>query len=70
MKTLDCVVMIVLVIGGLNWGLVGLAGFNFLDMIFGSMPALMRIVYVIVGIAAVYKIFQWKAMQKRCRSSK
>lgn len=68
MKTLDIIVMILLVIGGLNWGLVGLAGFNFIDTIFGSAPAIVRLIYILVGIAAIYKIFQWKAMQKRARS--
>ena len=58
---------VLLVIGGLNWGLIGVADFNLVDAIFGQMPALMRIIYVLVGLAAVYQIFQWKEIRKRWR---
>jgi uncharacterized membrane protein YuzA (DUF378 family) len=67
MKKLDVIAAILLVIGGLNWGLIGIADFNLVDAIFGQMQALMRIIYVLVGLAAVYQIFQWKAIQKRWR---
>lgn len=65
MRTLDVIVAILLVIGGLNWGLVGLFNFNLVNFIFGSLPILERIIYVIVGLAALYQIFQWKAIQRR-----
>ncbi len=68
MKTLDVIAAILLVIGGLNWGLVGVANFNLVDAIFGNMAMLTRLVYIIVGLAALYQIFQWKAIQKRWRS--
>ncbi len=65
MKTLDIIAAILLVIGGLNWGLVGIADFNLVTYVLGSMLMLSRIVFVIVGIAALYQIFQWKAIQTR-----
>jgi uncharacterized membrane protein YuzA (DUF378 family) len=65
MKTLDVCAAILLVIGGLNWGLVGIADFNLVTYVLGSMPVLARIVFIIVGLAALYQIFQWKAIQKR-----
>lgn len=68
MKILDVIVAILLVIGGLNWGLIGVANFNLVDAIFGNMVMLTRLVYIIVGLAALYQIFQWKAIQKRWRS--
>lgn len=68
MKTLDVIAAILLVIGGLNWGLVGIANFNVVDTIFGTLSILSRIIYILVGIAALYQIFQWKAIQKRWRS--
>lgn len=68
MKILDVIVAILLVIGGLNWGLVGVANFNLVDAIFGNMVMLTRLVYIIVGLAALYQIFQWKAIQKRWRT--
>ena len=54
-----------LIIGGLNWGLVGVGGFigrdlNLVHMIFGSMPAVEWIVYVVVGLAALLSIFRCK----------
>ena len=59
------------VIGGINWGLVGLGmllgkmdSWNLVNIIFGSMPAIEAIIYVLVGIAAVMKIFGCK--HKNC----
>lgn len=42
------------IIGGLNWGLVGLFDFNLVAFIFGQMSMLSRIVYIVVGLAAVW----------------
>ena len=67
MKKLDVIVAILLVIGGLNWGLVGFFNFNLVEFIFGS-TVLARIIYAIVGISAVYQAIGWKAIQKRWKS--
>ena len=67
MKTLDVIVAILLVIGGLNWGLIGFFDFNIVHFLLGKAPALERIIYAVVGLAAVYQIVQWKAIQKRWR---
>ncbi len=56
MKYLDLIVSILLIIGGLNWGLVGLFDFNLVFAIFGT-TILTSIIYIIVGLAAIYKIF-------------
>ncbi len=53
---------ILLIIGGINWGLVGLGGFlggswNLVDMIFGVNSGLANIIYLIVGIASLYVIY-------------
>lgn len=50
----DIIAIILLVVGGINWGLVGLFGFNLVDAIFGNMSVLSRIVYLVVGLCAVY----------------
>lgn len=65
MKTLDVIVATLLVIGGLNWGLIGFFDFNLVGTIFGEMSAFTRLVYSVVGICALYQIFQWKAIQTR-----
>ncbi|MDP3964225.1 MAG: DUF378 domain-containing protein [bacterium] len=54
MNALDWIAMILVIIGGLNWGLWGAFEFNLVDAIFGEFTALSRIVYVIVGLSALY----------------
>jgi uncharacterized membrane protein YuzA (DUF378 family) len=72
MKAVDVIAAVLLVIGGLNWGLVGLFQFDLVSFIFtggdptpGAGVALARIVYVLVGIAAVYQAVSVKAIQHR-----
>lgn len=57
MKFINTLAMILVVIGGLNWGLVGAFDFNLVDAIFGSMEAVERIIYVLVGLSAVLVAF-------------
>ena len=51
---LDWLFLILLIIGGLNWGLVGLFGFDLVKTLFGDMSVLSRVVYTLVGISAIY----------------
>lgn len=53
MKILHMVAFTLLVVGGLNWGLVALFGFNVVETVFGGM-GLSNIVYILVGVSAVY----------------
>lgn len=46
-----------MIIGGLNWGLVGLLGLDLVATIFGALSLLSRIVYILVGLSAVYLAF-------------
>jgi uncharacterized membrane protein YuzA (DUF378 family) len=64
-KTIDVIAFALLVIGGLNWGLVGIFRFDLVATIFGEMSILARIVYGLVGVAAVYDGLTWKAIQRR-----
>ena len=65
MKGLDVLAAVLLVIGGLNWGLVGLFGFDLVAALFGEMTLLARAVYAVVGLCAVYQALTWKAIQRR-----
>jgi uncharacterized membrane protein YuzA (DUF378 family) len=56
---LGLLVKILLIVGGLNWGLVGLFKFDLVASIFGEMTGFTRIIYVLVGLAAVYKLVMW-----------
>lgn len=49
--------VIILIIGGLNWGLVGAFNFNLVEYLFGSMPMVIKIIYIVVGLAAIIKLF-------------
>jgi len=50
------IALVLVLIGALNWGLVGIFDFDLVAAIFGEMSALARIVYVIVGLAALYML--------------
>ncbi|SFC68870.1 hypothetical protein SAMN05443252_105293 [Bacillus sp. OV322] len=57
MKTLDVIALILLIVGGLNWLLVGLFQFDLVASIFeGQDAALSRVVYIIVGLCAIYSL--------------
>jgi uncharacterized membrane protein YuzA (DUF378 family) len=65
MRTLDGIVAALLIIGGLNWGLVGVANFDLVAFIFGAGSALSRIVYAVVGLCAIYWLVEWSAVRRR-----
>ena len=54
MKTFHMVAFILVVVGALNWGLVALLGFNLVNAVVGSWPMLEKLVYILVGVSAVY----------------
>ena len=53
----DWIALLLVIVGGLNWGLVGLFDFDLVAAIFGVGSALSRIVYILVGLAALYMIY-------------
>ncbi len=54
MNGLDWAALILSIAGAVNWGLVGAFNFNLVDVIFGSWPAIVRIVYVFVGLSGIF----------------
>ena len=56
MKTLDAIVLTLVIIGAINWGLIGFFDFNLVDTLFGSVDWLARTIYAIVGVAGIYSI--------------
>lgn len=56
MKALNIVTLILVIVGGLNWGLVGAFDFDLVAALFGEGSALSRVVYVLVGLSAVYQL--------------
>lgn len=65
MKTMDVVAMTLLVVGGLNWGLVGLLHFDLVAALLGPASVASRLVYTLVGLSAAYEAVQWRAMKRR-----
>lgn len=55
MKALDTISLVLIIVGGLNWGLVGAANFNLVAAIFGADSVLSKIVYILVGLSALYQ---------------
>lgn len=56
MRFLDTISLIFIIIGGINWGLIGFFQFNLVDSIFGPLSLFTRIIYCLVGIASLYSI--------------
>lgn len=54
MKFLKYTAYVLVLIGALNWGLIGLFGFNLVGALFGDMTILSRIIYSLVGISAIF----------------
>lgn len=64
MKTIGLIVAVLVIIGGLNWGLIGLFNFNVVSYLFGGMPIVERLIYVLVGFSAVYQVVHYKCLLK------
>lgn len=56
MKIINAIALTLVIVGALNWLLVGLFEFNLVDTLFGSLSALTRIIYTLVGIAGIWCI--------------
>ena len=56
MKIIDKIALILIIIGAINWGLIGLFKFNLVELIFGDMTILARLVYSLVGISGLWGI--------------
>ena len=56
MKIIDKIALILIVIGAINWGLIGIFNFNLVEFIFGNMTVPSRIIYALVGISGLWGI--------------
>ncbi len=69
MKKLDILAAVLVIVGGLNWGLVALAKFDLVAALvgldFGETNAASRVVYGLVGLAAVYQVVEQAAIRRR-----
>jgi uncharacterized membrane protein YuzA (DUF378 family) len=65
MKKLDAITAVLVIIGGLNWGSVGVFGTDLVASLFGQMSVPSRVVYTLVGLSALHQALRWKAIQRR-----
>ena len=56
-NVIDWIALVLAIIGAINWGLIGLFNFNLVALIFGGVPVLLTIVYVLVGLAGLWLIY-------------
>lgn len=63
MKAVDVLAAVLVIVGALNWGLVGIAKFNLVAALFGD-SILATLVYVLVGIAAAYQVGRWATLSR------
>lgn len=66
MKGMHILAFILLVVGGLNWLLVGLFAWDIGSLFGGQAATISRIVYVLVGLSAIFELFTHKASCKQC----
>jgi uncharacterized protein len=62
LELLSKIALVLVIIGGINWGLVGLFNINLVQAIFGVILA--RLIFIVVGIAAGYMIYEWLMKKK------
>jgi uncharacterized membrane protein YuzA (DUF378 family) len=67
LNAIDWIVLILLIIGGLNWGLVGFFNYNLVSSIFGEATTVSRIIYGLVGLSAIYMLFLSAMVERRNR---
>ncbi|MBS6251779.1 MAG: DUF378 domain-containing protein [Clostridium sp.] len=56
MKVIDKIALVLIIIGAINWGLIGLFNFNLVETIFGDMTIISRIIYGLVGLSGLWGI--------------
>ena len=56
MKVIDTIALILVIIGAINWGLIGIFNFNLVDTIFGVASVISKIIYILVGISGLWSI--------------
>lgn len=63
-STLDWVAMALMIVGGLNWGLVGLFNFDLVAFLFGDRSLVSRVIYIAVGLASIYSLYLGSKMAR------
>ncbi len=65
MNELDWAAWVLMVIGAINWGLVGAFKFDLVQTLFGTSPVLVSVVYILVGLSGLYTMYKMMTMKKK-----
>lgn len=65
MRNLDVIAAVLVIVGALNWGLVGIANFDLVAALFGEGAIISRLIYILVALGGLYELIEVKAIQKR-----
>lgn len=61
-KILNCIALTLVIIGAVNWGLIGFFGFDLVAALFGDMSGFSRVIYALVGLAGLYSIMFYRRL--------
>lgn len=67
---LHCIALILVVIGAVNWGLIGAFDYNLVEEILGNWPVVVQIVYIAVGVSGILMLLTLTPMCKACKMNK
>lgn len=67
MGFLDILAYLLVIVGGINWGLVGFFNYNLVTQIFGESTPVTRIIYAAVGLAAIYLLYSFMRVNRHDR---
>lgn len=56
MKIIDRIALVLIIIGAINWGLIGIFNFNLVETVFGGLSVITRIIYILVGVSGLWGI--------------
>lgn len=65
MATVNLLARLLVIVGGLNWGLMGAFQFNLVNTLVGAWPMVENVVYILVGLAALYEAYNWCCGKKK-----
>lgn len=67
MKKLDILTALLVILGGINWGLIGLFGFDLIEFVFEK-TWIDRLLYILIGFSAIYKVVNWETIKARWKA--
>lgn len=70
MKVIDYIALVLVLIGAINWGLVGFFSFDLVRVIFGDMTIISRIIYALIGIAGLYALSFFGRLEQTMQDTK